>query len=99
MENYKILMTMELSKLQEIFHQVYVGINKIVDQMGDTDDKIIVSVPKYFVDILRNRRFFEYRTTALFLDEKRPTFFGRPIQWNFDNYIVVFHEDMPLRSD
>lgn len=94
MENYRILAQMPEDKLNEILYNVRIAINEILEQ-GFNEKEIQIAVPKYFVELLNLKKGFVESYPLMYLDGEF-TFFGyRPI-WNYDNYIVVYHVDMPL---
>ncbi len=94
MNKKRILIKFDNDKLDRIFYEVRVGINNVIDQCGFDDSKIRIAMPKYFFDILINNLRL-INLTPLSIDEN-PTFFGYTVSFNFDNFIVVFHEDMPI---
>lgn len=95
MAKNKILIKFDDEKLDRVFYQVRVGIKKVIDQCGDDASRIRIAVPKYFVDMLGGNYLRHINQTPLSIDDKI-TFFGYTVNYNFDNFIVVYHEDMPM---
>ena len=95
MENFRTLAEMPEDKFQQIFYDVRKAIDE-VQQQDFNPDEIQIAIPKYFVDLMNHRKDVMQGSNALVYSDNEVTFFGYKRVWNFDNYIVVYHPDMPL---
>lgn len=96
MSKNRILVSFTADQLYKVFYEVKVAINKVVEQCGLDESKLRIAIPKYFTDILTSGYILRFEETPLFLSDDKLRFYGVEVIPNFDNFIVVFHEDMPL---
>ncbi len=98
MNNYKIIEFPE-EWFYDIFYQVRKSIHEVIEQFN-YDEKLFIQIPDYFVKIcyqnpnLIERNPFEY-------DDETKGFkmFGYKVIPGYENFIIVFHSDMPLKNN
>lgn len=81
------------SKIVKILYDIRVAIHTVGLQYL-SEQGMRIQMPKYFIELLQyhNERFVPGFTCS----DKELKCFGATVQPSFDNFIVVFHEDMPL---
>lgn len=96
MAKTRILIEFPGDRLDRVFYEVRAGIDKVTQQCGWDDSKLRIAMPKYFYEMLERNLLRHVSETPLLLSEQKRTFFGIDIVPNYDNFIVIFHEDMPM---
>ena len=81
------------SEIERIHHRVLIGINTVT-QLGFPKHQVLLQVPKYFIDMMMYKTTVNTSPVSIF--ENETTYFGKKILPSFGNFIVVYHEDMPL---
>jgi hypothetical protein len=95
MAKTRILIEFTGDRLDRVFYETRKAINTVTEQVGYNDDKLRIAMPKYFIDMLQLNLLRELDLTPLEVANSKITFFGIEVTLNYDNFIVVFHEDMP----
>lgn len=96
MAKTRILLEFPEDRLLRVFYETRAAIQKVTEQCGFDDSKLRIAIPKYFVEMISNGYLIRIEETPFLLSDKKLTFFGIEVIPNYDNFIVVFHEDMPL---
>lgn len=96
MDKRKILIEFSVDKLEKVFYEVRAGIFKVTEQCGFDESKLRVAIPKYFCDMIESNVLRDLSETPFFLSDNKRKIFGIEVVPNYDNFIVIFHEDMPM---
>jgi hypothetical protein len=101
MENPKkrILVTLTTDKIHEILHQVRRAIIKVSKENDINHQYLRVAIPKYFIDLVNYANSNEVSMNAFDSGNNKLTIFGIEVVYNYENFIVVFHEQCPVFLD
>ena len=91
MINYRQF-TFETQRLDELLFDIRKALGELELQFYQHEIKI--AMPEYM-----NEVFFRYDLHQYITAEKRTELFGCEIVPHYENMIVVFHPDMPLKTD
>ena len=81
-------------KIKEIIFKVRIAINEVHKQ-NFNEDGIRIQIPTYFTELLINYNHHMLHGFQTPLEEDE-TFFGVKVVPGYENFIVVYHKDMPL---
>lgn len=99
MSKGKILIEYSVDKLDKVFYEVRLAIHKVTEEYGYDESKLRIAIPKYFCDMLETNMLRHISETPFFLSDNKRKMFGIEVVPNYDNFIVVFHEDTPMILD
>ena len=101
MENPKkrILVTLTTDKIHEILKQVRIAIRKVSKDNDFHHQYLKVAIPKYFIDLINYANSVEFSQNAFNNENSKLTIFGIEVVYNYENFIVVFHEQAPVYLD
>jgi hypothetical protein len=97
MKNYAVIAQWHKEEFEELFFMIRQAIHKI-HQQKLSEDGIRINIPKYVVELAQKYDQI-YRSSPLEYEEGKTEMFGCPVYPSFDNYVVVFHVDMPIHGD
>lgn len=85
--------------IDRVLGEINVGINYVTQRVGFDDGKLRIAIPKYFIGLLNDN----FKNTVSYKSEEKVTnkvfLFGIEVVLNYENKIVIFHEDMPILKD
>ena len=84
--------TFETYRLDDLLFQIRAAIGELELQFYQHEIKI--AMPEYMIEV-----FFRYDLHRYFTAEKITSLCGCEIVPHYENMIVVFHPDMPLKTD
>lgn len=96
MAKERILIEFTPERLDRVFYETRAAIDSVINQCGLDESKLKIAIPKYFIEMINSNRFIHFLETPFLLSDDKITFFGIEVTLNYDNFIVVFHEDMPM---
>lgn len=96
MKKPRILIEFTTDKLDAVFYEIRAGIQKVTQQTCFDDEKLRIAMPKYFIDMLLGNYLRNIDHTPATTDSGKFYLFGIEVVLHYDNFIVVFHEDMPM---
>jgi len=99
MANSRKLVEVSIDKLDLVFFEIRKAINEVTMQCGMDDSKLKIAIPKYFCDCIKNSYLKPIQNTPFQNENEKDFMFGIEVIPNYDNFIVVFHEDMPMFLD
>lgn len=83
-------MNIQHSKLDEILDFIRFNIYRIEGDFGSFDD-IVVCIPKYIIRLLSMHH--PSHSPYTYIDTDKMTIFGKKVQSNYNNSVVVFKEE------
>lgn len=98
--NNELLASFTEEKINEINFEIRKGID-FVEQQGFKSEDIYISMPSYFLQVYyRWPLLNEFAQLNISTNDSQETFFmGHKVNAAFENFIVVYAEDMPLFMD
>lgn len=81
----------------DLFYKIKKATNDIIKQKL-SEEGIGIHIPNYLIEMIPMIPQF-YFEGILRYEEGHPKMFGYPVHPSFDNNVVVFHVDMPMRGN
>ena len=94
MENYRIIAQWDRGKFEELFYNIRKAIHEIHKQKL-SDSGIRVNIPVYVIQLIQKHHEI-YMANPLDYEEGKTEIFGCPVYPSYENFVVVFHIDMPI---